>query len=152
MSVNTTLRTPAPQASTTQQAAPDRQAASHRQPATPTPIKPMVTVPRVHRRTVGCRVREALNTLMQDRAEICAHSEAPWASATFSGARHRLECVFSGHQAMPAGEAFIDALPDHEFALPGQIVIDAQIVAVDHRLSPDPRMAVTVELLLVEEC
>lgn len=145
MSVNPTPRMRKPNAS------PARQAASKHNPVAPAAAKPMVSVPRVHPRTVACRVREALVVLTQDRADIQAHSETSWASATFSGARHRLECVFAGHQAMPAGEAFIDALPDHEFTIPGQIVIEAQVVAVDHRLSPDPRMAVTIELLLVEE-
>ena len=41
-------------------------------------------------------------------------------------------------------------LPEHEFALPGQLVADAAVTAVDHRLEP-PRMQVSCELLLLEE-
>jgi hypothetical protein len=45
---------------------------------------------------------------------------------------------------------FITFLPEHEFAIPGQLVADAAVVEVDHRLTP-PRMIVTCELLLLEE-
>ena len=75
---------------------------------------------------MGCGLREAVQDMARDHAEIRSHSETPWASATFSGGRHRLECVFSGLQAIAAGEGFIDALPDHEFALPGQIVVEIE--------------------------
>ena len=49
------------------------------------------------------------------------------------------------------GEAFIVALPEHEFTLPRHIVADASVVAVDHALSPEMRMTVEVELLLLED-
>ena len=135
---------------------PGRQAPRSAPPPAPPPApraaQPQASVPRVRRRTVSQRLQEALHVLAQGHARIDTHSMTAWASATFSGARHRLDCVFSGAPAMPAGEAFIDALPDHEFAVPGQIVIEALVVAVDHRLVPDPVLTVTVELLLVEEC
>ena len=49
------------------------------------------------------------------------------------------------------GEALIAMLPDHEFALPGQLVADASVSAVDHALAPSPRLTVTCELLLLED-
>jgi hypothetical protein len=42
-------------------------------------------------------------------------------------------------------------LPEHEFALSRQLVADAAVVAVDHRIGADPRMEVKVELLLLDE-
>ena len=42
-------------------------------------------------------------------------------------------------------------LPEHEFAIPGQIVADAAILEVEHRLLPEPRLVVQCELLLLEE-
>jgi len=45
----------------------------------------------------------------------------------------------------------IAELPDHEFALPGQLVADASVSAVDHALAPSPRLTVTCELLLLED-
>jgi hypothetical protein len=102
------------------------------------------------RRGTGERLREALIALAQGKADVLAHSETNWASITFAGARHRLELAFEGADAVDAGELFIAFLPEHEFAIPGQLVADAAVLEVDHRLTP-PRMTVTCELLLLEE-
>jgi hypothetical protein len=107
-----------------------------------TPIRP--------RRRSADRLREALLDLAQDRAAIVAHSEKSWASVTFAGARHRLVLVFDGAAAIDAGELFIALLPEHEFDLPGQLVADATVTEVDHRLQPQ-RMQVSCELLLLDE-
>ena len=85
------------------------------------------------------------------QARIASHRETAWASITFAGTRHRLELLFEGAQAVAAGEDFIAALPEHEFAIPRQLVADATVTEVDHRLDP-PRLAVAVELLLLEDC
>ena len=79
------------------------------------------------------------------------HAERGWASVTFSGTRHSVVLAFSGVEAVTAGEAFIDALPDHEFAIPRQLVADAAVVRVDHTALPQPRLEVEVEMLLLEE-
>lgn len=113
-------------------------------------IDPIVSVPRT-RRSAADRLREALSALAEGHAQVTSHSEAPWASITFAGARHRVELVFEGAEAVETGEHFITALPDHEFAIPRQLVADAEVIAVDHRLAPAPRMAVTVEVLMLEE-
>jgi hypothetical protein len=95
-------------------------------------------------------LRDALLDLAQGQAAIIAHREKRWASITFAGARHRLELAFEGEEAIAAGELFIAFLPEHEFAIPGQLVADAAVTEVDHRLEP-PRMTVKCELLLLEE-
>ncbi|MEO6388517.1 MAG: hypothetical protein ABIT16_08640 [Croceibacterium sp.] len=102
------------------------------------------------RRRTADRLREALLELAQGQASVLSHDEKSWASITFAGARHRIELVFEGDAAVQAGELFIAFLPEHEFAIPRQLVADAAITAVDHRLEP-PRMQVTCELLLLEE-
>ncbi len=99
----------------------------------------------------GGRLREALCQLAGNHAAVTVHTERPWASVTFEGARHAFELAFDGLEAVAAGEAFIEALPDHEFAVPGQLVADASVTAVDHRLLPAPRMTVTCELLLLKD-
>lgn len=104
------------------------------------------------RRTLADRLREALSALAQDHAQFAAHNEVAWASATFAGTRHRITLAFEGGGAIEAGERLIALLPEHEFAIPGQLVADAAVVEVDHRLAPEPRLAVTAELLLLEEC
>jgi hypothetical protein len=95
------------------------------------------------------RLREALLALAGP-ATILSHEEKSWASVTFAGARHRIELLFDGAEAVQAGELFIAFLPEHEFAIPRQLVADAAVTAVDHRLEP-PRMVVSCELLLLEE-
>ena len=109
------------------------------------------TRPRLRtRRNPGERLRDALLELGAGQGTILTHSEKNWASITFAGARHRLEIAFEGAAAVEAGEAFIAALPDHEFAIPGQLVAEATIVEVDHRIDP-PSMRVTCEVLLLED-
>ena len=102
------------------------------------------------RREPRNRLRDALLVLAGEQAAIVSHEEKSWASITFAGARHRIELLFNGAEAVQAGELFIAFLPEHEFAIPRQLVADAAVTAVDHRLDP-PRMTVNCELLLLEE-
>ncbi|KPL67123.1 hypothetical protein SZ64_02830 [Erythrobacter sp. SG61-1L] len=97
------------------------------------------------------RLRAAVQSLACGHARIASHRETSWASITFAGTRHRLELLFEGAQAVEAGEHFIAELPDYEFDIPRQLVADAAIVEVDHALTPEPRLAVSVELLLLED-
>jgi len=103
------------------------------------------------RRTIADRLREVLGDLAKGHAQVLAHIETAWASATFSGTRHRVELRFEGAEAIEAGETFIALLPEHEFAIPGHLVADATVVEVDHRLQPEARLTVMAELLLLEE-
>ena len=103
------------------------------------------------RRTAADHLREALQELGTGQMRIASHRETAWASITFAGARHRLEVLFEGAQGVAAGEEFIAALPEHEFDIRGQLVADAAVMEVDHRLLPEPRLAVAVELLLLED-
>ena len=102
------------------------------------------------RRSPADWLREALLELARNEAQILSHCERRWASVTFTGARHRLELLFEGAEAIDAGELFIAELPEHEFDIPGQLVAEATVTEVDHRLQPQ-RMQVSCELLLLEE-
>src|SRR3546814_16519572 len=78
----------------------------------------------------------------------CAITDADWtrwASATFTGAQHRL--TLSG-AFTPALDDWLTALPDREFALPGHLVADLTILAM--RASPD-RIEAELHALTVEE-
>jgi len=108
-------------------------------------------LPRGPRRTSSERLREELQALAGGHALITAHSEKSWASITFAGTRHRLDLSFDGQEAIEAGERFIAWLPEHEFTIPKQLVADAAVTAVDHRVTPNPRMDVRIELLLLDE-
>ena len=103
------------------------------------------------RRTAGDRLRDALITLGEHQGQVLTHTEKAWASITFAGTRHSLSILFAGEDAVEAGERFIAALPDHEFMLAGQLVADAGVSEVDHRIMPDPRLIVQCELLLLED-
>jgi hypothetical protein len=107
--------------------------------------------PRRARRTAADRLRDALRALGDHHAQVIAQSERAWASITFAGARHSLTLLFAGDEAVEAGERFVAALPDHEFALSGQLVADATVTEVEHRLLPSPRLMVTCEVLMLEE-
>ncbi len=104
----------------------------------------------VRRRTPSERLLEALQELAGNKAQLIHHTERSWASITFAGTRHKVQLAFEGKDAIDAGECFIAFLPEHEFTIPGQLVADAAIVAVDHQATP-PRMVVTCELLMLEE-
>jgi hypothetical protein len=103
------------------------------------------------RRSTGDRLREALLALGDFRGEVITHTEKAWASITFSGSRHSLALLFAGEEAVEAGERFIAGLPDHEFAIAGQLVADATVTEAEHRLLPTARLVVQCELLLLEE-
>ena len=103
------------------------------------------------RRTAADRLRAALAELHAHHGEVLMHTEKAWASITFAGTRHSLTILFAGEEAVEAGEEFVAALPEHEFAIPGQLVADAGVVEVEHRLLPELRLVVQCELLLLEE-
>jgi hypothetical protein len=108
-------------------------------------------VRRGSRRTPWMPLLGALLDLAGGKAELLRHAERAWASVTFTGTRHEVTLAFVGAEAVAAGEAFIAALPDHEFAIPRQLVADASVLSVEHILLPEPRLVVETQLLLVEE-
>ena len=98
------------------------------------------------------QILRAVMTLAGPHAELVRHGERPWASITFSGARHTVVLGFEGAEGIAAGEAFIAALPEHEFTVRGQLVADATVTSMLHDTLPWPRMVVEAELLLLEDC
>ena len=103
------------------------------------------------RRRPWAALLAALQQLAGGKGELLRHMERPWASATFAGTRHTIALAFTGTEAIAAGEALIAALPEHEFTVPGQLVADAAVISVEHVAVPEDRLAVEVELLLLEE-
>ena len=103
------------------------------------------------RRSPWLPLLSALLELAGGKAELVRHGERSWASVTFSGTRHAVVLSFTGGVAVCAGEAFVDALPDHEFTIPRQLVADAAVLRVDHTMLPEPRLEVEVDLLMLDE-
>lgn len=108
-------------------------------------------VRRAGRRSPWIGLLSALLELAGGKGELVRHSERAWASVTFSGTRHDVLLAFTGAEAVMAGESFIDALPEHEFTLPRQLVADAAVVQVEHAALPEPKLLVEVQVLLLEE-
>lgn len=103
------------------------------------------------RRTPWMALLSAVLTLGQGHAQLLRHTERDWASITFAGTRHTIALAFAGADAVAAGEALIEALPEHEFTIPRQLVADAAIARVDHALLPEPRLEVELEILLLDD-
>lgn len=123
------------------------------EPPAPPQKPPKTQVARRYRprRTTSDRVREAVLTLAEGRADLLTHEETAWTSITFAGTRHEIMLDFQGAEDVAVGEEFIANLPEHEFRIPGQLVADATVKEVDHRFGADERMVVTCVLLLLEE-
>ena len=96
-------------------------------------------------------VVNAALALAGGHAELLRHSERPWASATFSGTRHSVLLEFTGDDGAAAAEHFIEALPEHEFVLPGKLVADAAVTSVEQTMAPEARVLVEAELLLLDD-
>ena len=103
------------------------------------------------RRDPASRLIAALQALGEDRGVLLGHEQRRWASITFAGARHTLALRFAGTDAVEAGERFIAALPEHEFAIPRHLVADATVTAARHNLLPEPVLEVECEVLLLDE-
>lgn len=97
------------------------------------------------------RLLRAVQEIAGTLAEVVSHAETPWASITFSGARHTFVLRFAGSDAVSDGERFVALLPDHEFRVRGQLVADAAITRVDHEMLPAPLMEAEFEILLLHE-
>ena len=116
----------------------------HTDPITPPPARAD------RRRGPRARLADALLALSGPGAHLTDHAEKGWASITFAGTRHRVTLVWEGPEAVERGECFIAFLPEHEFAIPGQLVADAAVTEAISTTAP-PRLTVTAEILMLEE-
>ncbi|WP_246027284.1 hypothetical protein [Novosphingobium umbonatum] len=94
---------------------------------------------------------DATMRLAGPHAELLSHAERPWASTTFSGARHTVTLMFSGEEGVAAAREFIATLPEHEFTIRGQLVADAGVNEVTHVMQPTERMVLEADLLVLAE-
>lgn len=101
-------------------------------------------------RRVRRHLVETIMALAGSHALLVHHIERGWASVTFTGTRHAMTLAFAGCAAVEAGERFIAALTEHEFAIPDQLVTEATVVSVAHEMLPEPKLAVEIELLLLD--
>ena len=93
-------------------------------------------------RGAGARLVVELLALAEGHGVLLEHRQRAWASVTFSGTRHELVLRFEGDEAVAAGERLVAEVGDHEFAIPRQLVADAEVVAVIQALLPAPLLEV----------
>lgn len=74
----------------------------------------------------------------------------PWASVTFSGARHKLAFSLVGEGAAAAADAFAAGLGEADFALDGHILADVALVGEERSASGD-LVRLSLEALTVED-
>lgn len=92
-----------------------------------------------------------LEELAGNEGLMTFHSQRAWSSSTFEGVRHNFTWLFEGSIAVEHGEAMISRLPDHDYDVPRQIVAEAKVTEVDHRIHPDPRLEVKFEVLVLKD-
>lgn len=73
----------------------------------------------------------------------------PWASATFSGARHQLAFRLEGADAEDVADRFVAGIEAAEFPLRGHVMADVAVIA-RNRLDDDA-MRIRIEALTVED-
>lgn len=71
----------------------------------------------------------------------------PWASATFTGARHVVRLRLSGSNPDAAANQGLSGIEEREFALPGHILVD---IALSSREAEGQSILLTLETLTVE--
>ena len=79
-----------------------------------------------------------------------ALASRPWASVTFSGARHEIAISLEGQGAAAAADLFLVGLDEAEFELAGHILADIA-VAGDERSSGGDSVRLRIEALTVRD-
>ena len=99
--------------------------------------------------SAGQRLERALLAHAGEGAKILESREQPWASATFTGQRHRICLRLDGVEAHGRARLLAARLPDVEFALPRLLVADIMVTACRYDL---PEMALLeIEALTIIE-
>ncbi|HEY0623060.1 hypothetical protein [Sphingomonas sp.] len=77
---------------------------------------------------------------------VVAITATPWASVTFTGARHRIVAIAT---PCPLLDSWLVGLGETEFRLRGHLVAD---LAVTGSIHAEESAEVTIEVLTVEDC
>lgn len=96
-------------------------------------------------------VLAAICALVEDRCLVVVHRETPWVSLTFKGSRHEIELQFIGDEDIAIGETLIAMLPEHEFSIGRQVVVDASVRWTEMRSYPAHVLGAKIELLVLDD-
>lgn len=86
----------------------------------------------------------ALVVLSDDSAEALHACSRPWASVTFTGARHFIRLVLPS----TAADRLAERLEAHEFAIPGHLVADIMVAS---RHDAGDLATLEIETLTIED-
>ncbi|MEM1132624.1 MAG: hypothetical protein AAGH53_06795 [Pseudomonadota bacterium] len=95
-------------------------------------------------------IRELIE-MTDGAAQLRFHEGHDWASATFTGMRHRLALTFSGSDGVSIGHLLADRLEEHEFSLKRHVVIDIHVAHRVERHEGEPTLLLEIEALTVED-
>ena len=110
--------------------------------------------PHPPRRDPHTRVIAQLLELAGPESSVIATSCRPWASATFTGARHRIIVRFAGCNQREKASRFAQALPEAEFSISGHIVADACVDTTEENTSSaghDQETHLQLSILTIED-
>jgi hypothetical protein len=80
------------------------------------------------RKDPGSTIASQIEALTEGRAIVTLKSERAWASITFSGTRYRLSIARTCASETGEMQNLAQALPNHEFAIPGHFVADMMVL------------------------
>lgn len=111
--------------------------------------------PRPPRRDPHTRVIAQLLELTGPESSVIATTSRPWASATFTGARHNVLVRMKGEDRHDKAKWLGKALPEAEFRIPGHIVADACVESRQERPAGDAssqdELHLQVTILTIED-
>ena len=107
------------------------------------------STPRPQRRDCHGRLAAALIAKAGGQAGVAQAGFRPWCSATFIGAQHRMTLRFAGPDALARATEFAAALPEADLPLPGHIVADATVDALNE--ADDGAVLVELAILTIED-
>ncbi|QPQ54004.1 hypothetical protein IC614_06375 [Allosphingosinicella flava] len=102
-------------------------------------------------RDASSELLRAIRRRAGDRATLAIEnlSSRPWASATFSGARHHIAFRIEGDHADDMADALLTGIEAAEFTLRGHIVAD--IIVLGRDLTDRGAVRIRLEALTVED-
>jgi hypothetical protein len=104
-----------------------------------------------HSRDIAARLVRTIIGGLGTGATLLGADEREWASATFSGARHRIDLMIRLPSSDAPPPSFLTELPEWEFDLPGEIVADCSVILAQRERSGDAgwQLPCRVELLTI---
>lgn len=99
--------------------------------------------------SAGDRLARAVQNWCGEECRLEDQTERPWASATFTGQRHRLTLIMSGNGAHDMADRFDSRCGEIDFAFPRMILADMVVMRRDNLHTGEVRLE--VEALTIDD-